>query len=196
MKKWMITAKRADFNRIGESFNIDPVTARLIRNRDIVGDENIEEYLYGSMMNLHNPELMLGMQDAVVLIQKKIREEKRIRVIGDYDIDGVTATYILTKGLKRCGAKVDYEIPDRIKDGYGINEMLVRDAFESGIDTIVTCDNGISAIDQIMLGKELGMTMIVTDHHELRTKLVVRKKLRLFQKLMCVNPHQRTVTIL
>ncbi len=166
MERWMITAKSADFNRIGEEFRIDPVIARLIRNRDIVGDDAIREYLYGTLGDLPSWTRMKGLREAVSLIYMKIEERKNIRIIGDYDIDGVCSTYILLQGLRQAGASVDIDIPDRIKDGYGLNEELIARAYEQGIDTIITCDNGISASEQIAYGKELGMTMVVTDHHE------------------------------
>ena len=166
MEKWVVAAKRADFAQIAAKFGIDPVTARLIRNRDVVGDEAIRLYLYGGLEQLHNPHLLKGADEAVALIKRKIQEKKKIRIIGDYDIDGVNATYILYKGLKRCQALVDYEIPDRMKDGYGINEHLIQYAYEEGVDTILTCDNGIAAVDQIGYAKDHGMTVIVTDHHE------------------------------
>ncbi len=192
MKKWVVTAKRDDFKGIAQRFSIDQVTARLIRNRDIIGDEAIEEYLNGSLLNLHSPHLLSGCDRAVSILLDKIDEQKRIRIIGDYDIDGVTATYILKKGLERCGAVVDYEIPDRVKDGYGINETLVREAYEDGIDTILTCDNGISAIEQISLGKDLGMTMIVTDHHEIRTEAINGQKRELLPHAdVIIDPHQQ-----
>ena len=166
MERWMITAKSADFNRIGEEFRIDPVIARLIRNRDIVGDDAIREYLYGTLGDLPSWTRMKGLREAVSLIHMKIEERKNIRIIGDYDIDGVCSTYILLQGLRQAGASVDIDIPDRIKDGYGLNEELIARAYEQGIDTIITCDNGISASEQIAYGKELGMTIVVTDHHE------------------------------
>lgn len=191
MEKWMVAAKRADFNRIAEKFHIDPVTARLIRNRDIIGEEAIEEYLNGSLLNLHSPWMMKGMEKAVEILMDKIDEQKKIRIIGDYDIDGVTSTFIFVRGLSKCGANVDYEIPDRIRDGYGLNIQLIQQAYEEGVDTIVTCDNGISAMEQILYAKELGMTVVVTDHHELRTeekdgmtKVVVPRADAV------VNPHQ------
>ena len=166
MEKWVVAAKRADFAQIAAKFGIDPVTARLIRNRDVVGDEAIRLYLYGGLEQLYNPHLLKGADEAAALIKRKIQEKKKIRIIGDYDIDGVNATYILYKGLKRCQALVDYEIPDRMKDGYGINEHLIQYAYEEGVDTILTCDNGIAAVDQIGYAKDHGMTVIVTDHHE------------------------------
>ena len=171
MEKWVVAAKRADFAQIAAKFGIDPVTARLIRNRDVVGDEAIRLYLYGGLEQLYNPHLLKGADEAAALIKRKIQEKKKIRIIGDYDIDGVNATYILYKGLKRCQALVDYEIPDRMKDGYGINEHLIQYAYEEGVDTILTCDNGIAAVDQIGYAKDHGMTVIVTDHHEPQNRI-------------------------
>lgn len=191
MEKWMVAAKRADFTAISEKFHIDPVTARLIRNRDVIGDEAIAEYLNGDISHMHNPYLLKGMGEAVEILKKKIAEKKKIRIIGDYDIDGVTATYILLKGLKRCGAIVDYDIPDRVRDGYGINQQLIELAFAEGVDTILTCDNGISALDQVAYGKSLGMTVIVTDHHELRSEEKEGKLCFLLPGADAViNPHQ------
>ncbi len=166
MEKWFVAAKRADFNGIAKEFGINPVTARIIRNRDIVGEDAIREYLYGGRENLHSPELLGGAREAALLLKEKIAQKKKIRIIGDYDIDGVNATYILYRGLQRLKAEVDYEIPDRMKDGYGLNINLIRLAFQEGADTILTCDNGIVATEQIAYARELGMTVIVTDHHE------------------------------
>ena len=191
MKKWVVAAKRADFKAIGEKYHIDQVTARLIRNRDVIGDDALREYLYGTIADMHDPEEMKGIVEAADLLLFKMKEKAAIRIIGDYDIDGVTSTYILYTGLKKCGAMVDYEIPDRIRDGYGINEQLVQNAWEDGIDTILTCDNGISAIDQIAYAKKLGMTVIVTDHHELRTREEDGKvQVILPDADVVVNPHQ------
>lgn len=167
-EKWYVAAKKADFKGISEKFGIDQVTARLIRNRDVVGDEAIGEYLNGGLEHLHSPELLKGCPDAAKLLENKIREKKKIRIIGDYDIDGVNATYILYKGILACGGIVDYEIPDRMKDGYGLNIYLIQLAVQENIDTILTCDNGIAAIDEIEYAKEHGLTVIVTDHHEPR----------------------------
>lgn len=163
----MVSAKRADFNRIAAEFGIDPVVARLIRNRDVVGEEEIRKYLYGGLEDLNDPKQMKDMEKAVAILTEKIQGGKQIRIIGDYDIDGVMSSYILLTGLRRLGAKADIRIPDRIADGYGLNENLVRRAKKDGADTILTCDNGIAALDQIRLAKELGMTVIVTDHHEI-----------------------------
>lgn len=191
MEKWFVTAKRADFQQISGKFGINPVTARIIRNRDIVGDEAIQEYLNGGLKDLHDPKLLHGAREAVTLLNSKINEGRKIRIIGDYDIDGVNATYILYKGLKRCNANVDYEIPDRMKDGYGINEQLIQYAHEEGVDTIVTCDNGIAAIDQIAYAKKLGMTVIITDHHELLFKEEAGEKICLRpQADVIINPKQ------
>lgn len=166
VEKWVVAAKKADFRQIGEKFGIDPVVARIIRNRDVVGDDAIREYLYGNIEDLYDPMLFKDMNKAVSILREKILQRKPIRIIGDYDIDGIMSAYILRRGLTELGADVDIRIPNRITDGYGINESLVRQAAEDGIDTIVTCDNGISAGSQIRAAKELGMTVIVTDHHE------------------------------
>lgn len=166
MQRWFITMKKADFNAIGEKYHISPIVARLIRNRDIIGDDAIDFYLNGTIADLYDGMLMKDMDRAVEILAEKIREEKRIRVIGDYDIDGVNATYILQEGLSGLGADVDTDIPDRIKDGYGLNRMLIDRAIDDGIDTIVTCDNGIAAAEEIAYAKDNGLTVIVTDHHE------------------------------
>ena len=162
----MLQTKRADFNAIAARFHISPVTARIIRNRDVKEEKAIDRYLNGTLDQLYDPHLMKDMDKAAALILEKIRAGVRIRIVGDYDIDGVCSTYLLYRGLTRCGAAVDYQIPERIRDGYGINESIIRKAKEDGIDTIVTCDNGIAALEQVRLAKELGMTVIVTDHHE------------------------------
>ena len=167
MEKWVVAAKKADFNLIGRQFHIDPVIARLIRNRDVVGEEKIKEYLLGTIDTLPSPWLMKDMKKAVDILEKKIQQEAKIRIIGDYDIDGVTSTYILLKGLTRIGANVDTYIPDRVADGYGIHEHLIDRAESDKIDTIVTCDNGIAASAEIQMAKEKGMTVIVTDHHDI-----------------------------
>lgn len=158
--------KKADFDRIGEKFHISPILARLIRNRDIIGDEAVDDYLNGTIADLNDGMLMKDMDRAVDILTEKIREEKKIRIIGDYDIDGVNATYILQRGLRELGAHVDTDIPDRIRDGYGLNIDLIDRALEDGIDTIVTCDNGIAAAAEIAYGRENGLTVVVTDHHE------------------------------
>lgn len=167
MEKWVVAAKKADFNQIGQQFHIDPVIARLIRNRDVIGDEKIREYLLGTVDEIPSPWLMKDMEKAVDILKKKIQQQARIRIIGDYDIDGVTSTYILLKGLTRIGADVDTYIPDRVADGYGIHEHLIDRAEADGIDTIVTCDNGIAASAEIQTAKDKGMAVIVTDHHEI-----------------------------
>ncbi|MCR5369424.1 MAG: DHH family phosphoesterase [Clostridium sp.] len=166
----MLYTKKADFARIAQKFGIDPVTARIITNRGISGEEEIEKYLHGTLADLHDPALLPGAGKAADLILQRIRSGSRIRVVGDYDIDGVCAAYILVTALRRLGADCDYDIPDRIKDGYGINEAIIRRAHEDGIDTIVTCDNGISAKSQVELAKAFGMTVVVTDHHEVPTE--------------------------
>ena len=167
MEKWVVTAKKADFQEISRKYGIDPVIARIIRNRDVIGDEAIDQYLNGKLDDIPSWKLLKDIDKAISIISEKIAQGCRMRIIGDYDIDGVTATYILLKGFKRLGANVDTYIPDRIADGYGIHDHLIEKAREDGIDTIVTCDNGISAADQIAFAKSLGMTVVVTDHHEI-----------------------------
>lgn len=166
-EKWMVAGKRADFRAIGEKYGIDQVTARIIRNRDVVGEEAIEKYLHGDLSQLYLPHKMKDMDQLIQILQEKIEQKKPIRIIGDYDIDGIQSTYILWKGIRRAGGEVTAAIPDRMKDGYGINENLITQAKESGMDTIITCDNGIAAIEAIAYAKTLGMTVLVTDHHDI-----------------------------
>lgn len=166
MAQWFVAAKKADFNKIAEEYGIDPVLARIIRNRDVVEDADIRKYLKGNLTDLYAPELLKDMDKATEILNGKIAEQKKIRIIGDYDADGICAAYILLKGLETCGADADTVIPHRIKDGYGLNETLIEEAAAAGIDTIVTCDNGIAAAPQIAKANELGMTVVVTDHHE------------------------------
>lgn len=165
--KWMLYAKKADFNKIAEEFHINPVTARVMRNRDVSGQEAIRRYLYGTMADLYSPGLLKDGEKAADILKEKTEAGKWIRIVGDYDIDGVCSTYLLFQALKRVGARVDYEIPDRVKDGYGINEQIIEAAARDGVDTILTCDNGISAVAQMERAKELGMTVIITDHHDI-----------------------------
>ena len=166
MERWVLLRKGADFEAIGKKYQISPRLACLIRNRDVIGEEAVDRYLNGTISDLYDGMLMKDMDKAIDILQEKILEDKKIRVIGDYDIDGVNATYILLEGLERLGADVDSDIPDRISDGYGLNRHLVERAYEAGVDTLITCDNGIAAADEIAYGKEMGMTVIVTDHHE------------------------------
>lgn len=166
MERWVLLRKGADFEAIGKKYQISPWLACLIRNRDVIGEEAVDRYLNGTISDLYDGMLMKDMDKAIDILKEKILEDKKIRVIGDYDIDGVNATYILLEGLERLGADVDSDIPDRISDGYGLNRHLVERAYEAGVDTLITCDNGIVAADEIAYGKEMGMTVIVTDHHE------------------------------
>lgn len=166
MERWVLLRKGADFEAIGKKYQISPRLACLIRNRDVIGEEAVDRYLNGTISDLYDGMLMKDMDKAIDILKEKILEDKKIRVIGDYDIDGVNATYILLEGLERLGANVDSDIPDRISDGYGLNRHLVERAYEAGVDTLITCDNGIVAADEIAYGKEMGMTVIVTDHHE------------------------------
>lgn len=166
MERWVLLRKGADFEAIGKKYQISPRLACLIRNRDVIGEEAVDRYLNGTISDLYDGMLMKDMDKAIDILKEKILEDKKMRVIGDYDIDGVNATYILLEGLERLGADVDSDIPDRISDGYGLNRHLVERAYEAGVDTLITCDNGIAAADEIAYGKEMGMTVIVTDHHE------------------------------
>ena len=166
MAKWFVTSKRVDFDAIAREFSISPMLARILRNRELVTNEEINKFLYGKIEDLYSPYLLKDMEKAICLLRKKISDGSRIRVIGDYDVDGICSSYILKRGLSACGAQVDVAIPHRIRDGYGINEALIAEAHDDGIDTIVTCDNGISAFTQIEYAKQLGMSVIITDHHE------------------------------
>lgn len=195
MKKWFVAAKKADFEEIGKKFHITPMTARIIRNRNVIGEEEIRRYLQGGVDDFYSPWLLSGMREGISLIRKSIEAGEKIRVIGDYDIDGVCATYILLTGLKRVGAKVDTVIPDRIKDGYGINEQLIDQAKKDGVELIVTCDNGIAAYDQISYAKELGMKVLVTDHHEVPFVLLKEGRTeKLPPADVIINPKQERCT--
>ena len=165
---WMLQTKRADFNGLAMRLGVSPVAVRIMRNRGLLDEREMRKYLYGTLDDLYDPRQMKGMETAAGIIEKKLIEGKKIRIIGDYDIDGVCSTYILLKGFHRAAGngQINYEIPDRIRDGYGINESIIRQAAEDGIDTLVTCDNGIAALKEISIAKQLGMTVVVTDHHE------------------------------
>ncbi len=166
-ERWVVTAKRADFQKISEKFHIDPVTARIIRNRDVIGDVAIQEFLEGDLTSLPSGRLLKDSVKAARMILAAVGRGKRVRIIGDYDIDGIMSTYLLTVALRRVGADVDTYLPDRVMDGYGIHEHLIRQAKEDGVDLLITCDNGISAGREIALAKGLGMQVIVTDHHDI-----------------------------
>lgn len=166
-EKWVEAPRITGNEELAQKFSVSPMAMRLIRSRAGMSEEEVREYLCGTIDELADPYLMKGMRDAVSLLQEKIRQGSRIRIIGDYDIDGVNATHILITALRRIGAAADTVIPDRLKDGYGVNEHLIQDAKDAGVDTIVTCDNGIAATKEIAFAKELGMTVIVTDHHDI-----------------------------
>ena len=168
MQEWRVYSKKADFQALGDRFGIDPVVARIIRNRDVIGDDAVDRYLNGRMEDLYSPHLMKDMDKGVDIISEAISNGDRIRIIGDYDIDGICSIYILFKGMKKLGAAVDYDVPDRIADGYGINENLIKKAYDAGVKVIITCDNGIAAIEQIKYAKTLGMKVVVTDHHDVQ----------------------------
>ena len=166
MERWVLLRKGADFEAIGKKYQISPRLACLIRNRDVVGDEQIQQYLYGELSDISDPFLMKGVKEGVEILKQKVQEGKTIRIISDYDVDGVVSNYILWKAIHDLGGKIDFQIPDRMKDGYGINENIIEKAVEDQIDTILTCDNGIAAADAVAYGKEHGLTMIITDHHD------------------------------
>ena len=191
MQQWLVINKKADFKAIGEKYKIDQVTARIIRNRELIEDEDIRRFLHGTIQDLYNPHLLKNGDKLIDILERKVQEQKAIRIIGDYDIDGVMATYVLKTALDRCGAKVSIQIPDRIHDGYGLNRNLIEKAHEDGVDTILTCDNGISAIDEIAYAKELGLTVLVTDHHEIPYEEI--DGIRVYKESQAdaiVNPHQ------
>ena len=191
----MVINKGADFKGIGNKFHIDPVTARIIRNREVIGDEEIHSFLAGTLQELRDVHLMQDLDFLVELLDQKINEKAKIRIIGDYDIDGVMSSYILYRALTRCGAQVDVAIPNRITDGYGLNRNLITEALECGVDTILTCDNGIAAIEEIAYAKEAGMTVLVTDHHEIPFKDVDGERIYMRSEAdAIVNPHQKTCT--
>ena len=195
MEQWMVINKGADFKGIGNKFHIDPVTARIIRNREVIGDEEIHSFLAGTLQELPDVHLMQDLDLLVELLDQKINEKAKIRIIGDYDIDGVMSSYILYRALTRCGAQVDVAIPNRITDGYGLNRNLITEALECGVDTILTCDNGIAAIEEISYAKEAGMTVLVTDHHEIPFKDVDEERIYMRSEAdAIVNPHQKTCT--
>ncbi|MBR3810813.1 MAG: single-stranded-DNA-specific exonuclease RecJ [Agathobacter sp.] len=192
MQQWLLMSKKADFKALGEKFQIDQVTARIIRNREVIEDEDIRRYLTGDLNDLYDPHLLKDGDLLVDILVGKIAEKKNIRIIGDYDIDGVMSTYILKSALDRCEAKATIQIPDRIHDGYGLNQNLIEKAYADGVDTILTCDNGIAAIQEIAYAKSLGMTVLVTDHHEIPFEEMNEE--RIYKKSQAdaiVNPHQK-----
>lgn len=176
MEKWIEIRKGGNFMEMAKKYGIDPLIARIIRNRDIIDEKEITEYLYGGKEALHNPHLLKDVDKAAEIIAEGIAGKKAMRIIGDYDIDGVNATYILLEGIRRCGGNVDAAIPDRMKDGYGINEHLIEQALSDGKELLITCDNGIAAINEINFAKEKGMTVVVTDHHEIPYRNTERGK--------------------
>lgn len=167
VEQWVLLRKGADFEGLSRRFGISRRLVSLIRNRDVIGEEMVDRYLNGTLSDLFDGMLMKDMDRALDILKEKIEEDRKIRIIGDYDIDGVNATYILLEGLEGLGASVDSDIPDRMTDGYGLSMELIERARKAQIDTIITCDNGIAATEEIAYAKRLGMTVIVTDHHEI-----------------------------
>ncbi len=195
MSQWFITAKKADFNKIAETYCIDPVIARIIRNKDIIAEEDIRKYLYGDKNDLYEPDRMKDVNKAADLLKQYINDHRKIRVIGDYDADGICSSYILMKGLSLCGADADTVIPHRIRDGYGLSEALIEEAHQEGVQVIITCDNGIAAREQIAYARELGMAVIITDHHEIPYEEVEGKRIHILPEAEAVvNPKQEECT--
>ena len=195
MENWVLLRKGADFQHISEKFHISPRVASLIRNRDVIGDDAIEKYLNGTIADLYDGMLMKDMDKAVAVLGEKIKENAKIRIIGDYDIDGIQSTYILLEGFRMLGADVDSDIPDRMKDGYGLNRNLIDRALEADVDTIITCDNGIAAAEEIAYAKSMGMTVVVTDHHEVPyTEIGGERRYILPEADAVVDPKQEDCT--
>lgn len=195
MENWLLLRKGADFQHISEKFHISPRVASLIRNRDVIGDDAIEKYLNGTIADLYDGMLMKDMDKAVAVLGEKIKENAKIRIIGDYDIDGIQSTYILLEGFRMLGADVDSDIPDRMKDGYGLNRNLIDRALEADVDTIITCDNGIAAAEEIAYAKSMGMTIVVTDHHEVPyTEIGAGRRYILPEADAVVDPKQEDCT--
>lgn len=195
MENWVLLRKGADFQHISEKFHISPRVASLIRNRDVIGDDAIEKYLNGTIADLYDGMLMKDMDKAVAVLGEKIKENAKIRIIGDYDIDGIQSTYILLEGFRMLGADVDSDIPDRMKDGYGLNRNLIDRALEADVDTIITCDNGIAAAEEIAYAKSMGMTIVVTDHHEVPyTEIGGERRYILPEADAVVDPKQEDCT--
>ena len=168
MEKWFLANKKADFAAIGKKFGVSPVIAKIIRNRDIVDENDIHKFLYGAMDDLYDPMLMKDMDMLAAELKKSIDSGKRIRVVQDYDVDGCMSGYILVTAIRLCGGNADYDVPDRTSEGYGINERIVKSAVNDGIGTLITCDNGIAAGDITSLAKSMGLCVLVTDHHEVQ----------------------------
>lgn len=195
MEQWLEIRKSGRFDEIGKKYGIDPVVARIMRNRDVTEDGEIESYLNGTTASMGNPWLLKDAKEGAELLREKIQEKKKIRIIGDYDIDGIMSTYILLQAIRELGGVVDVEIPDRIKDGYGVNEQLVEQAVADGVDTILTCDNGIAAKKELEAAKDAGLTVIITDHHEIPHQEEEQERIYLIPKVDAViDPKQEECT--
>ena len=167
LEKWFIKNNGIDPIKVSKDLGISEIISKILINRELIDYNDITNFLDPNLEKLHSPSLMADLELGANIIKEKIENNKKIRIVGDYDVDGVISVYILYISLKALGAQVDYIIPDRVQDGYGINNEIIEQAKRDGIDTIITCDNGISAIEQIDRAKKLGLTVIVTDHHEL-----------------------------
>lgn len=195
MEQWLEIRKSGRFDEIGKKYGIDPVVARIMRNRDVTEDGEIESYLNGTTASMGNPWLLKDAKEGAELLREKIQEKKKIRIIGDYDIDGVMSTYILLQAIRELGGVLDVEIPDRIKDGYGVNEQLVEQAVADGVDTILTCDNGIAAKKELEAARDAGLTVIITDHHEIPYQEEEQERIYLIPKVDAViDPKQEECT--
>lgn len=167
VENWVVINKKADFDAIMKKCEVGEVVARCLVNKDLKNIDEIKEFIRPDLKNLHNPLLMRDMEKTITILYSKIKAEKHIRIIGDYDVDGIVSTYILFKTINKLGGNVDYVLPDRIVDGFGLNKNMVENARKDGVDTIMTCDNGIAALAEVDLAKDLGLTVIITDHHDL-----------------------------
>ncbi len=166
MKKWISKRCNADFVKIASRYNVTEIFAEVLVKRGLYTWEAMDKYLFPDISRMYAPELMKGLVQASSLLEDSIKRGSKVRVIGDYDVDGVMSSYILVRGITMLGGNADYKIPHRVKDGYGIRSYMVDEAYNEGVDTIVTCDNGISAVDAALRANELGITYILTDHHE------------------------------
>lgn len=194
-QNWTVKNKKDNFTEICKEQNITEVTARLLVNRGLTTKQERDAFLHPSFSCLPNPKLLKNAQAAARILADGIKEGKKIRIIGDYDVDGIMSVYILYRCMRTLGAEIDYCIPDRIRDGYGLNEEMVKKCIEAGVEIIVTCDNGIAAIAPIALAKEAGITVVLTDHHEIPVMETEEGNVKVLPKAdVIVNPKQNGET--